>query len=71
MTNLMIKIHNTETDKVIERKMTEAEYAEHLKSLEPKPLTPEETEANAAKTVAQEKLAALGLTTDDLKALGL
>lgn len=30
-----------------------------------------QTEADAAKAVAQAKLAALGLTTDDLKALGL
>ena len=30
-----------------------------------------ETEAKAAKAAAQAKLAAIGLTTDDLKALGL
>lgn len=30
-----------------------------------------EAQAEAAKEAAQEKLAALGLTTDDLKALGL
>ena len=31
----------------------------------------EQAEAEAAKAAAQAKLAALGLTTDDLKALGL
>jgi hypothetical protein len=71
MTKPMIKIHNTETDEVIEREMTEAEYAEHLKSFEPKPLTLEEAKAAEDKEAAQAKLAALGLTADDLKALGL
>ena len=71
MTKPMIKIHNTETDEVIEREMTEAEYAEHLKSFEPKSLTLEEAKAAEDKEAAQAKLAALGLTADDLKALGL
>jgi hypothetical protein len=71
MTNPMIRIHNLETNEVIDREMTDAEYAEHLAALEPKPLTEEEQKAAADKAAATAKLAALGLTTDDLKALGL
>ena len=71
MTNPMIRIHNLETNEVIDREMTDAEYAEHLAALAPKPLTEEEQKAEADKAAAQAKLAALGLTTDDLKALGL
>jgi hypothetical protein len=71
MTNPMIRIHNLETDEVIDREMTKAEYAEHLAALKPKPLTEEEQKAAADKAAAQAKLEALGLTTEDLKALGL
>jgi hypothetical protein len=71
MTNPMIRIHNLESDEVIDREMTDAEYAEHLAALAPKPLTEEEQKAAADKAAATAKLAALGLTTDDLKALGL
>ena len=66
MTNPMIKIHNTETDEVIEREMTDAEYAEHLKSFEPKPLTPEQEKAEADKAAL---LAKLGITADEAKLL--
>jgi hypothetical protein len=63
----MIRIHDLETNEIIDREMTDDE----LKALLPKPLTEEEQEALDAKLAAQAKLAALGLTTDDLKALGL
>ncbi len=62
----MIKIHNTETDEVIEREMTDAEHAEHLKSFEAKPLTPEEAKAEADKAAL---LAKLGITADEAKLL--
>ena len=39
--------------------------------VEAEALAVKQTKINAAKTVATAKLAALGLTTDDLKALGL
>lgn len=67
----MIRIHNVETDEVIDREMTAQEYADFQESLLPKPLTEEEQAFKDARDAAQAKLAALGLTTDDLKALGL
>jgi hypothetical protein len=71
MSNPMIRIHNVETDEVIDREMTAQEYADFQESLLPKPLTEEEQAFKDARDAAQAKLAALGLTTDDLKALGL
>lgn len=49
-----------------EYEATISEWAQNILDKENKKL-----EAEAAKIAAQEKLAALGLTTDDLKALGL
>ena len=60
-----------ETNEVIDREMTDAEYADYLDALKPQPLTAEEQQAATDKATAQSKLEALGLTTDDLKALGL
>ena len=68
----LIKIHNIETDEIIEREMNAEEFAQFT-SDKAKTDADKETEAakEAAKVSASEKLAALGLTTDDLKALGL
>lgn len=71
MSNPMIRIHNVETDEIIDREMTDAEFADYQASLLPKPLTEAEQEAAVKKAAAEAKLAALGLTADDLKALGL
>ena len=71
MSNPTIRIHDLATGEVIDREMTDHEYAEHLAALEPKPLTEAEIQAQLAKEAAQAKLEALGLTVDDLKALGL
>jgi hypothetical protein len=71
MTKQMITIHNVETNEVIEREMTADELAWYKSINAPYEPTAEEAEAMAAKELAQSKLAALGLTTDDLKALGL
>lgn len=67
-----IKIHNAETGEVIEREMTKEELAQWAtdNALAEAEKTAE-IEKQAAKATAQAKLAALGLTTDDLKALGL
>ena len=72
MTKPMIRIHNVTTDEIIDREMTDAEFevyqaqqvidATELAAL---------AEAEAAKETAQAKLEALGLTVNDLKALGL
>jgi ribosomal protein L14E/L6E/L27E len=72
MPNPIIKIVNATTGEEIEREMTSQEFArwnaEVTKNLERKEL---ESQAQAAKAAAEAKLAALGLTTEDLKALGL
>jgi hypothetical protein len=72
MTNPIMKIHNTEIDEIIEREMTAEEYQAHLIYLDKLTVLEErQTQAQADKAAAQAKLAALGLTADDLKALGL
>lgn len=67
-----IVIHNTETGEIIERDMTPAELTQHQKDLanaEAEQIRKQEKAA--AKAAAEAKLAALGLSADDLKALGL
>ena len=63
----MIRIHDLETNEIIDREMTDEEAA----GLLPNPLSEEEQAQLDAKNAAQVKLTALGLTADDLKALGL
>jgi hypothetical protein len=72
MTKPTVRIHNTETDEVIDREMTDAEYVIYQQEQ----AFAKEMKANYAKAVAdkeaaQGKLEALGLSIDDLKALGL
>jgi L-lactate utilization protein LutC len=72
MTKPMIKIHNIATDEVELREMNDAEYAQWLEdSAKAEANILELEQAEAKKTAAEAKLAALGLTADDLKALGL
>jgi hypothetical protein len=72
MTKPMIRIHNTETDKVIDREMTDDEFEKYQAGEAKQAIKLAEAEAKAqAKATAEGKLAALGLTTDDLRALGL
>ncbi len=72
MTKPMIRIHNVETDEVIDREMNNAEFAQYKKDQAEFEAKEAEAEAKAAaKAAAQAKLAALGLTVEDLKALGL
>lgn len=67
-----IRIHDIETDEVIDREMTDDEFSEYetQKALD---VADQEAKAKviADKEAALSKLAALGLTADDLKALGL
>jgi hypothetical protein len=71
MTKPIILEHNVETNEVIEREMTNAEYAEYQKQQEAIAKGAElQAEAEAKKLAATAKLEALGLTADDLKALG-
>lgn len=69
MTNPMTRIHNVETDEIIDREMTDDEYALYLEALKDPILSQIEIEALEAKKVALEKLEKLGLSVDDLKAL--
>ena len=67
----MVRIY-TSADEFIDREMNDAEFAEH-QSLQTF-VAAQKAAAQAkedAKTAAQEKLAALGLTVEDLTALGL
>jgi hypothetical protein len=72
MTRPMIRIHNLETNEVLDREMNDDEFAQYEidQAIEAE-LRLAELEAQAAKEAAQQKLAVLGLTPDDLRALGL
>ena len=67
-----IKEHNSETGKEIVRDMTDAELSDY-EAFQADALQAIENAKKAliAKEAAQAKLALLGLTSDDLKALGL
>ena len=72
MTKPTIKIHNTETNEVIDREMTSAEFAIYQAEQKIQAQRESQIQAKAeAKIAAQAKLAALGLTVEDLTALGL
>ena len=72
MTNPMIKIVNTQTGEEIEREMNAEEFTQYEKSTAENEATEAKLQASKdAKLSAAAKLAALGLTLDDLKALGL
>ena len=72
MNNPIITIHNVETNEVSVREMTDSENLEHLARLESAKQDDLKFKAFLeAKQNALKKLEALGLTTDDLKALGL
>jgi len=76
MTRPIEAITNAETGQTIYQEMGDVEYAIYLADREAEAQAviqkaQEEADALAAKTAAEARLAALGLTTDDLKALGL
>lgn len=72
MTTPQIKTVNAETGEETLRDMNPAELAQLAKEIEEREaLEQAEAEAQAKKAAAEAKLAALGLTSDDLKALGL
>lgn len=67
MSKPMIRIHNIETDEIIDREMTDAEFAQHQKDLTN--MAAEQTEAQAkadAKAAIAERL---GLSADELATL--
>jgi hypothetical protein len=72
MSNLQIKQHNAETNEALVRDMTEAEVkALELFRAEAQAEKEAREQKELNKKKAEAKLAALGLTADDLRALGL
>lgn len=72
MTKPQVKIVNSETGEEIVRDMNAEELAQlEIDRANAQTEATKKAVAEAAKLAAQAKLAALGLTTDDLKALGL
>jgi hypothetical protein len=72
MTQIQVKIVDAETGEEIIRDANAAELEQiQADALFIEELNEIEADAIAAKADAQAKLAALGLTTEDLKALGL
>jgi len=68
----LIKIHNTETNEIIERQMNDVEFAQYQIDQTNEQARQAEIKSKAqAKATAQAKLEALGLTVEDLQALGL
>ena len=67
MTKPMIRIHNTETNEIIDRKMTDAEFAEY-EVVQAKYAT-EQAEAEAKAQAKAELLERLGITSDEAKLL--
>ena len=63
----MIRIHNLETNEVIDREMNDAEFAEHQKSQATQAIDKAEAQVKAA--ARQEILDRLGLTADEAKLL--
>jgi len=72
MTKLLTTIYNCETNETIVREMNDEELAQYeLDQLAAAQIKAEIEAKAAAQIAAQAKLAKLGLTADDLKALGL
>ena len=72
MSKPMVRIHNLKTDEVIDREMTDAEFNQYqLDKLKFEEHVKAENAKAIAKEAAEAKLKALGLTLDDLAALGL
>lgn len=72
MTNPIIIIHNAETGETIEREMNAQEYKQwQTDQANATAKLQAELEIQNKKIIAENKLAALGLNADDLRALGL
>ena len=68
----MVRIHDLSTNEIVDREMNDAEFAQFETDQAAQAIeAAAKAEAEAAKVAAQAKLSALGLTADDLKALGL
>jgi hypothetical protein len=67
MTNPMIKIHNTETDEVIDREMSAAELKDYQASCDKAEI--EKAQLEARVQAKAELLVRLGITEDEAKLL--
>ena len=68
----MIRIHDTVNNEVIDREMNDEEFAQYkIDVANAEARTAAIEQAQAAKAASLAKLEALGLTVDDLKAIGL
>jgi hypothetical protein len=67
MTNPTIRIHNTETDEVIDREMTDAEFADY--EADQAAEAAKQAEAQAKATARQAILDRLGLTAEEAQLL--
>jgi len=66
----MVKIHNVETDEITEREMNDVEFSQYeLDQIEVEADRKAKEELAKAKTSALAKLAALGLSADEIAAL--
>jgi hypothetical protein len=72
MTRPLVRFHNSDTNEIIDREMNDDEFAQYNADKAKNLALEAEAKAKAeAKAAAQAKLAALGLTVEDLQALGL
>jgi hypothetical protein len=67
MTKPMVRIHNAETDEVIDREMTDAEFAQYNQDKANRET--QEAEAEAKAQAKAELLERLGITADEAKLL--
>jgi hypothetical protein len=67
MTKPMIRIHNTETDEVIDREMNDIEFAQHQVDINE--AEAKEAQAQAKAEAKAELLERLGITADEAKLL--
>jgi hypothetical protein len=67
MTKPTVRIHNTETDEIIDREMNDNEYAQYLKDVETEETIKADAEAKATARAAI--LARLGLTAEEASIL--
>lgn len=67
MTNPMVRIHNAETDEIIDREMTDEEFSDYQDALEARAAEEAKREADAnAKAVLLERL---GITAEEAQIL--
>jgi hypothetical protein len=67
MTRPIVKIHNTQTDEVIEREMNDAEFAQY--EIDQAKFAADKVKAKAEADAKAELLERLGITEDEAKLL--